>query len=105
MQAGTVFCDREFQQEVQSGKVQSTSVDKVTCVALAGVVGEYVKYGYAEGGLNDITQIDQLMRALQVSNGTSSQLLSQYNFEWHSSFHIVFITLLIHLNTDALRQS
>lgn len=68
IQAGTVFCDRAFQQEVQSGKVQSTSVDKVTCVALAGVVGEYLKYGYAEGGLNDITQIDQLMRALQVGD-------------------------------------
>ncbi|GMH33016.1 hypothetical protein BSKO_00850 [Bryopsis sp. KO-2023] len=67
VQAGTVFCDREFQQEVGSGKLKSTSVDRVTCVAVAGVVAEYLKFGFAEGGLNDLGQLDQLMRSLQFS--------------------------------------
>eukprot|EP00803_Ostreobium_quekettii_P000684 evm.model.scf_314EXC.9 EVM.evm.TU.scf_314EXC.9 scf_314EXC:40392-45191(-) len=68
VQAGTAFCDGAFQQEVESGTVQATSVDMVACVAVAGVMAEYQKYGFAEGGVNDIRQLDRLMRSLGVGD-------------------------------------
>ena len=37
MQAGTLFCDSAFQREVATGTLSSTSLDRYTCVALAGV--------------------------------------------------------------------
>ena len=36
----------------------------VVCV---GVTIEYVKFGRAEGGLNDVKQLDSLLRALKVT--------------------------------------
>lgn len=63
-QAGTTFCDAEFQQEVAKGKITSSSLDVFSCVALAGVATEWLRYGKAEGGLSDIMQLDGLMKAL-----------------------------------------
>ncbi|KAK9793193.1 hypothetical protein WJX73_000490 [Symbiochloris irregularis] len=67
VQAGTQFCDSAFQREVQGGKMSSSSLDRYSCVALAGVAEEYVKYGLAEGGKNDVMQLDSLLRALQFT--------------------------------------
>jgi hypothetical protein len=36
------------------------------CVALAGVVTEYLRFGQAEGGVGDVAQLDRLFAALQV---------------------------------------
>jgi hypothetical protein len=36
VQAGTQFCDGGFEGEVASGRISSTSLDKYSCVALAG---------------------------------------------------------------------
>ncbi len=55
-----------FSQEVQGGRLSSSSLDKYTCVALAGVVTEYLSFGQAEGGMGDILQLDGMFRALQV---------------------------------------
>lgn len=80
IQAGTTFCDSEFQQEVKSGEfwiqtrcqngclgqLKASSLDRITCVAVAGVVAEYLTFGHSEGGINDILQLDQLMRSLKV---------------------------------------
>lgn len=52
--------------QVASGTLSSASLDRYSSVALAGVATEYVRYGQAEGGLNDIQQLDGLLRALQV---------------------------------------
>jgi hypothetical protein len=41
-------------------------LDSYTCVALAGVVTEYLRFGQAEGGVGDVAQLDRLLRALQV---------------------------------------
>ena len=46
VQAGTTFCDSLFQKEVSSGKLTSSSLDKYTCVALAGVATEWLRFGY-----------------------------------------------------------
>ncbi|CAM6087872.1 unnamed protein product [Calypogeia fissa] len=64
VQAGTTFVDFEFQEEIASGKVSAGTLDKVSCIALAGVATEYLLYGAAEGGLADIQQLDDLMRGL-----------------------------------------
>ena len=63
-QAGTTFCDSEFQEEVSKGQISSSSLDVFSCVALAGVATEWLRYGKAEGGLSDIMQLDGLMKAL-----------------------------------------
>ena len=64
VQAGTTFCDALFQEEIASGKLKSSSLDVYSCVALAGVATEWLRFGRAEGGLADINQLDNLMRGL-----------------------------------------
>ncbi|KAG2430326.1 hypothetical protein HYH02_013803 [Chlamydomonas schloesseri] len=64
IQAGTRFCDSEFAAEVAAGRLKASSLDRYTCVALAGVVTEYLQYGVAEGGLGDVRQLDAMFRAL-----------------------------------------
>lgn len=64
IQAGTAFVDFEFLEEVNSGKVSATMLNRFSCIALAGVVTEYLLYGYAEGGLADINKLDLLLKGL-----------------------------------------
>ncbi|KAJ4836669.1 hypothetical protein Tsubulata_030527 [Turnera subulata] len=64
VQAGTAFVDFEFLEEVNGGKVSSTTLNRFSCIALAGVATEYLLYGYAEGGLADINQLDVLLKGL-----------------------------------------
>ncbi|KAM7273559.1 hypothetical protein ACFE04_028223 [Oxalis oulophora] len=64
VQAGTAFVDFEFLEEANSGKVTATMLNRFSCIALAGVITEYLLYGYAEGGLNDINQLDILLKSL-----------------------------------------
>ena len=42
---------------------------RYSCVALAGVVTEYLQFGRAEGGVSDILQLDKMFGALQVERG------------------------------------
>lgn len=67
MQAGCQFCDSAFQKEVASGRLSSGSLDTYTCVALAGVATEWLRFGRAEGGLADVQQLDRLLAALSFS--------------------------------------
>ncbi|KAG2496576.1 hypothetical protein HYH03_005398 [Edaphochlamys debaryana] len=67
VQAGTRFCDAGFQAEVRSGKLKASSLERFSCVALAGVLTEYLRFGRAEGGLGDVLQLDTMFRALQFS--------------------------------------
>ncbi|KAK4346545.1 hypothetical protein RND71_032884 [Anisodus tanguticus] len=64
IQAGTAFVDFEFMEEVNRGKVTATMLNRFSCIALAGVATEYLLFGYAEGGLTDINQLDALLRSL-----------------------------------------
>ncbi|XP_059293741.1 uncharacterized protein LOC132046918 isoform X2 [Lycium ferocissimum] len=64
IQAGTAFVDFEFTEEVNRGKVTATMLNRFSCIALAGVATEYLLFGYAEGGLTDINQLDALLRSL-----------------------------------------
>eukprot|EP00878_Enallax_costatus_P008022 GHUV01008389.1.p1 GENE.GHUV01008389.1~~GHUV01008389.1.p1 ORF type:complete len:488 (+),score=99.59 GHUV01008389.1:33-1466(+) len=67
VQAGCHFCDGGFEGEIAAGRLSGRSLDKFTCVALAGVVTEYLRYGQAEGGVGDVAQLDGLLRALQFT--------------------------------------
>ncbi|KAI8027676.1 hypothetical protein LOK49_LG02G02027 [Camellia lanceoleosa] len=64
VQAGTAFVDFEFLEEANTGKVSATMLNRFSCIALAGVATEYLLYGYAEGGLADINQLDGLLKSL-----------------------------------------
>ncbi|KAL2480115.1 hypothetical protein Adt_33081 [Abeliophyllum distichum] len=64
VQAGTAFVDFEFLEEVSKGKVSATTLNRFTCIALAGVATEYLTFGYAEGGLADINTLDRLLKSL-----------------------------------------
>ncbi|KAK6233084.1 hypothetical protein QQP08_017878 [Theobroma cacao] len=64
IQAGTAFVDFEFLEEANAGKVSATTLNRFSCIALAGVATEYLLYGYAEGGLADINKLDALLKGL-----------------------------------------
>ncbi|KAI3979967.1 hypothetical protein MKX01_042621 [Papaver californicum] len=64
VQAGTAFVDTEFREEVDSGKLTSKMLDRFSCIALAGVATEYLLFGYSEGGLSAIYQLDSLLKSL-----------------------------------------
>ena len=63
-QAGTEFCDGAFARETAAGSISSATLDTVSNVALAGIAAEYVVFGQAEGGVDDIAQLDGLFRSL-----------------------------------------
>lgn len=67
VQAGTQLCDGAFQREVATGKLSSASLDDYSCIALAGVATEYLRFGRAEGGNNDVAQLDAMLKGLQFS--------------------------------------
>ncbi|KAL3825307.1 hypothetical protein ACJIZ3_021336 [Penstemon smallii] len=64
LQAGTAFVDFEFVEEVSKGKVSATTLNRFSCIALAGVATEYLLFGCAEGGLSDINTLDKLLNSL-----------------------------------------
>ncbi|KAK1423688.1 hypothetical protein QVD17_18996 [Tagetes erecta] len=64
VQAGTVFVDFEFTEQISAGRVTATMLNKFSCIALAGVATEYLLYGYAEGGLADVNTLDGLLSSL-----------------------------------------
>ncbi|GFQ02409.1 hypothetical protein PHJA_002384800 [Phtheirospermum japonicum] len=64
VQAGTAFVDVEFLEEVSKGKVSATTLNRFSCIALAGVATEYLLFGAAEGGLADINSLDKLLKSL-----------------------------------------
>lgn len=64
VQAGTAFVDFEFVEEIDTGKVSAKMLNRFSCIALAGVATEYILYGYSEGGLADIYNLDSLLKSL-----------------------------------------
>ncbi|TYJ11580.1 hypothetical protein E1A91_A11G285600v1 [Gossypium mustelinum] len=53
--------------QVNAGKVSATTLNRFSCIALAGVATEYLLFGYAEGGLADINKLDGLLKGLGFS--------------------------------------
>lgn len=77
VQAGTEFCDGDFQREVASGKLSSNSLDAFTCLGLAGVCAETVVYGRSEGGLADIAQLDSLLRRINFNQAKADDQVNK----------------------------
>ncbi|XP_029116252.1 uncharacterized protein [Elaeis guineensis] len=50
--------------QVVTGKVTAKMLNRFSCIALAGVATEYLLFGYSEGGLSDIGQLDKLLKSL-----------------------------------------
>ena len=67
IQGGTTFCDSEFQEAVKRGSFPSSMLDIYSCVALAGVATEWMRFGSAEGGLADVQQLDSMLGALRFT--------------------------------------
>jgi hypothetical protein len=61
------FADSKFNDEIRSGKVTASSLECFTCVALAGICAEYLKFGQAEGGAGDVAQLDVLLKSLNFT--------------------------------------
>lgn len=40
------------------------TLNRFSCIALAGVSAEYLLYGFSEGGLDDIRKLDLLLKGL-----------------------------------------
>jgi hypothetical protein len=54
------------------------TVDSFTCIALAGVSTEYLKFDLAEGGLNDINQVNAVrITFLHESASSTAQIPNQ----------------------------
>eukprot|EP00882_Tetradesmus_deserticola_P030488 GHRQ01034256.1.p1 GENE.GHRQ01034256.1~~GHRQ01034256.1.p1 ORF type:complete len:101 (-),score=25.80 GHRQ01034256.1:362-664(-) len=81
VQAGCQFCGGGFEGELAAGRLSSSSLDQFSCVALAGVVTEYLRFGQAEGGVGDVAQLDSLLRALQVGAGYRVQGLGRQGLQ------------------------
>ena len=71
VQAGCAFCDGAFQREVARGKIGSGSLGRFSCVALAGISMEYIAFGFSEGGVSDVRQLDGMLRALAFTQKKS----------------------------------
>jgi hypothetical protein len=75
VQAGTKLCDEAVQQEVQSGKISGKTLDTVASLALAGIVAEYLTFGSASGGADDMSQLEELIRSLNFDQRRTNVLL------------------------------
>ncbi|ERN18476.1 hypothetical protein AMTR_s00197p00027670 [Amborella trichopoda] len=75
IQAGTTFVDIEFLEEVKAGKVSAKTLNQFSCIAMAGVVAEYILFGFAEGGLSDIEKLDGLLKGLGFTQKKADSLI------------------------------
>ena len=55
------------QLQVKTGQIKSSSLENYSCISLAGLCSEYLKFGKAEGGLADISQLDAMYKGLGFS--------------------------------------
>jgi hypothetical protein len=60
-QAGTLFFDPAFSMQAAMGKIPRSTIDRYTIIVMAGIAGEALKYGKAEGGASDEAAIVELL--------------------------------------------
>jgi hypothetical protein len=63
-QAGTLFFDARMSKELQSGTVTNRTIDRYSCVLMAGIAAEAIEYGQAEGGAGDEAGLVSLLSQL-----------------------------------------
>ena len=59
-QAGTLFFDPAFSQQMATGQIPRSSLDRYSIIVMAGIAGEALEYGKAEGGASDEAAIIDL---------------------------------------------
>jgi hypothetical protein len=64
-QAGTIFYDQRLADEISSGKVTRTSLDRMSVVVMAGIAAEALEFGRAEGGRADEEQLLSFLSLVQ----------------------------------------
>lgn len=64
VQAGTVFYDPELGENMKSGRLSRTCLDRYSIVVMAGIAAEAMSKGQAEGGSADENAIIQLLSSL-----------------------------------------
>jgi len=64
VQAGTIFYDPELGQNMASGKLSRTCLDRYSIVVMAGIAAEAMKNGQAEGGSSDEDGLIRLLVGL-----------------------------------------
>lgn len=64
VQAGTIFYDPELGQNMASGKLSRTCLDRYSIVVMAGIAAEAMKNGQAEGGSSDEDGLIRLLIGL-----------------------------------------
>ena len=74
------------------------TVDRVACVALAGVCAEYLLFGRSEGGLGDIRQLDAILRGVGFSQKKADSEVCILNGSW---FVLMFVRFN-HFGSDAI---
>lgn len=60
-QAGTLFFDPAFSLQVSSGRIPRSTLDRYSMIVMAGIAGEALEYGKAEGGSSDEMAIIELL--------------------------------------------
>lgn len=64
-QAGTLFYDVQLADELSKGRLTQETINRYAFVLMAGIAGEAISFGEAEGGESDVTALVQLLGALQ----------------------------------------
>lgn len=76
-QGGTIFCDRQIEDEFATGQVNGDTVRLYASLALSGVCGEYVgMQSRAEGGFDDIAVLDNMFEGLGFSQSQASTFVN-----------------------------
>lgn len=64
-QGGTLFFDARLASEIERGRLTQESVERHALVLMAGIAGEALTFGEAEGGESDVQALVQLLGSLQ----------------------------------------
>jgi len=64
-QAGTIFYDGRFADEIASGKVTRSSLNRLSIITMAGIAAEAIRYDRAEGGASDEQSLVSFFTSIQ----------------------------------------
>ena len=64
-QAGTIFYDGRFAEEIASGKVTRSSLNRLSVITMAGIAAEAMRYDKAEGGASDEQSLISFFTSIQ----------------------------------------
>ncbi|KAL6324320.1 hypothetical protein AAG906_012566 [Vitis piasezkii] len=63
----TEIVDKNSVKEIQKGKISAKTLNRFSCVIVAGLIAEYLVFGYSEGLHSDVEQLDEVLKWLGFS--------------------------------------